>query len=167
MLSVLRPGSFSEQERKMVNQSPLPTPMAGRALTLERLPQRLSQCSPLSCFTATLRYKAKSMLNIPRASDQLARYEEHIYRALNWDCSECGAHVQAAADIRKEEESQAPDGPWALRKAREAMDAGWYLPPLEYTNRLPILFCVCPACAAKLGLSTNQKHNQAAQTTPG
>jgi hypothetical protein len=80
-----------------------------------------------------------------KISGDLADYEWHVWAALQFHCDECGEHLECTNDIRAGEE-EAPEGPWAWRKAREAMVAGWYLPGKGSSASLG---CLCPRCAAK------------------
>ena len=106
------------------------------------------------------------MPTLPKISADLAAYEEHIYTVLYWLCAECGKHDDAAADIRGEEEGEAPEGSWAWRKAEEAMASGWYLPPVEEAGSLPLLFCLCSDCAKRHGLVVQKKRpNQPPEPT--
>jgi hypothetical protein len=54
---------------------------------------------------------------------------------LQWLCDDCGAFEIAANDIRDEEQG-APEGKWAIRKAIEAMNQGWFVLPLDADGSL-------------------------------
>jgi hypothetical protein len=86
----------------------------------------------------------------PNLSGDLDAYEFYIETALQWLCCDCGEYVECTNDIR-ENEQDAPYGEWAIRKGREGMKAGWYVPPLTEKGGL-IAECLCPKCAENRGL---------------
>ena len=90
--------------------------------------------------------------SLPKYSANLGGYEAYIYLALQWLCSECGEYADAVTDIRAGEEKAPNKGTWTWRKAKEAMESGWYVPPRMESSTLPLLFCLCPNCANANGL---------------
>jgi hypothetical protein len=90
------------------------------------------------------------MSNFPPQSGGLNAYEFYIEAVLAWHCGDCDSYIECTNDIR-EDELDAPYGAWAVRKGKEGMAAGWYVPPLTSEGSL-IVGCLCPACARKRGL---------------
>jgi hypothetical protein len=97
------------------------------------------------------------MQTLPKVSGGREAYEFYIEMMLQWRCKECQEFIDAAADIRREEEPGAPHhGPWAARKAQEAMRLGWYVQPLTENGSL-VPFCLCPSCSVRRGLTVKNE----------
>lgn len=97
------------------------------------------------------------MQTLPRVSGGREAYEFYVEVMLQFRCGECDAFIDAAADIRKEEEAGAPHhAPWAARKSQEALDLGWYVHPLTEDGSL-VPVCLCPSCSAKHGLTVKNE----------
>src|SRR5687767_8459762 len=98
------------------------------------------------------------MQTVPRVSGGHEAYEFYIEVMLQFRCGECASFIDAAGDIRKEEEAGAPhQGPWAARKSREAMNLGWYVHPLAEDGSL-VPVCLCPSCSAKYRVTVKNEN---------
>ena len=105
------------------------------------------------------------MQTLPKVSGGPEAYEFYVEVMLQFRCDECASFIDAAADIRKEEEVGAPHhGQWAARKSREAMTLGWYIHPLSKDGSL-VPFCLCPSCSTRHGLTVKKEANQSLQPT--
>jgi len=75
-----------------------------------------------------------------KSPGKLDDYALQLEVCLDLVCQSCSSRYEASADIRKEEESQAPYGSWALRHAKTSKEARWYVGGEG---------CFCPACVRK------------------
>lgn len=88
--------------------------------------------------------------SIPTVSGDHEAYKFYIWASLHLRCHECGTQVELTQDLA-EDENECPEAIWLERRARMAMETGWYVHPLAEDGSL-IAFALCPQCAKKYDL---------------
>ncbi|MEN8661284.1 MAG: hypothetical protein ACN4GF_11480 [Lentimonas sp.] len=91
----------------------------------------------------------------PVESGNIQAYQFYVEMALHLHCKDCGEHLELAQDL-KEDEQECPYGIWQKRRAKAAMDLGWYVPPLTKEGSL-VAYCLCPRCASNKNLKIKRE----------
>jgi hypothetical protein len=93
---------------------------------------------------------------MPTDDASTAEYADELEIVLSLVCSDCKARYDAADDIRKDEEGEAPWGAWARRHATACKQAGWFL--RSSSSKADVPNHLCPACAKRRGLVIHPSH---------